>query len=131
MPYNETKRKVYIKKETPYVSIAFETIVDVDVLHMTAIFDNFECLMELVPILYKVTPLYKATDSKMILRALWDYPWPLADRELVMHVTGVVDYKNKGVLTLSKNKKVGTNYFDYVAPEVDPTYKRIELVSLY
>lgn len=60
-----------------------------------------------------------------------DYPWPLSDRELIMHVTGVSDYKNKAIMTLSKFKNVGTNYFDYVSPQENPKFPREQVDSLY
>ena len=30
-------------------------------------------------------------------------PWPLNDRIFIMHTAGIADYKNKGVLFLSKS----------------------------
>lgn len=53
-----------------------------------------------------------------------DYPWPLSDRELIVHVTGVLDYKNKALLVLSRYKDVGTTYFDYVTPAPNPKNPR-------
>ena len=48
---NETKRKIYVKKEkdSPYINVAMETIVNANVMHMFAMFDNFDVLMELLP----------------------------------------------------------------------------------
>jgi hypothetical protein len=86
-------------------------------LHLMSVFDNFDVLMKFVPQVQDVKPLYKATDCKMVLSATIDYPWPLSDRELIMHVTGVPDYNNRGALTLSKYKEIGSTYFDYVTPE--------------
>jgi hypothetical protein len=102
--YNETKRKIYIKneKDTSYFNVAFETMVDVDMMHMFAAFDNFDLLMQLVPIVYNVRPEYKATDAKCIMKAMIDFPWPLSDTEAILHVSGVIDYTNKGILLMKK-----------------------------
>ena len=34
-------------------------------------------------------------------------PWPLNDRQLIMHTAGIADYKNKGVLLISKSIQPG------------------------
>jgi hypothetical protein len=82
------------KEENGYINVAFDMIVDVDLMHMISTFDNFNVLMELVPQLYNVTAIYKATDAKFIGHAMIDYPWPLSDREMYLHATGTLDYVN-------------------------------------
>ena len=89
------------EKDSPYLNVGMETIVNVNVMHMFSMFDNFDALMELLPQIYQVAPIFKATDSKFIMRLFLNYPWPLSDRELIVHVTGVVDYTNKALLVLS------------------------------
>jgi hypothetical protein len=40
------------------------------------------------------------------------FPWPLNNRQLMMHITGIPDYKNRGVLLISKSVEPGTIYFN-------------------
>ena len=83
---------------------ALDTIIDANIMHMFATFENFEVLKELIPQVYNVKPVFKATDSKFVLSSMLYYPWPISDRELIVHITGAMDYANKGILTLSKFK---------------------------
>lgn len=80
--------------------------------------------------MYDTTAIYKATDSKFIFRTMLDYPWPLGDRELVMHLTGIMDYTNKAMITLSKQIETGETFFDYVSPKENPKYPRERADSL-
>ena len=74
--------------------------------------------------MYNAKSLYRATDSKLVFKVFFQFPWPLLDREAIMHVTGVVDYTNKALLTLSKSKEIGDKYFTYEVPDEDPAYPR-------
>lgn len=123
---NETTKRVFIKKESnsPYVNYLGEMIVDTNMLHILASFDNFECLKELLPIVYNISTVYKATDFKLLVSLLVDYPWPLADRSIITRGTGTLDFTNKGILMLSSSIESGSKYFDYIVPQPDPKYPR-------
>jgi hypothetical protein len=52
-------------------------------------------------------------------------PWPIAHRELMFHITGCVDYKNKALMSLSKSKNNGESYFDYKVTDERYEHPRI------
>ena len=83
---------------------------------MFGTFDNYGIFMELIPFIYEMTPVYKVTDAKFILKLMLNYPWPLRDTELIADFMGVMDYNNKGILLVSKMMPVGENYFNYKTP---------------
>ena len=51
----------------------------------------------------------------------------MAHRELVFHITGCADYKNKAFLSLSKSKNAGETYFGFQVPEERYEHPRIQI----
>jgi hypothetical protein len=67
------------------------------------------------------------TDVKGVKYGMQWMPYPLAHRELMFHVTGASDYKNKAVMTLSKTKYNGEKYFGFEIPEERYEFPRIKV----
>jgi len=62
----------------------------------------------------------KVTDVKGCMYGKQAFPWPMATRDMLFHITGVQDYKNKALISVSKSIEPGTKYYDYTvedAPE--------------
>lgn len=51
----------------------------------------------------------------------------MAHRELMFHITGTIDYKNKALMSLSKSKNHGEKYFGYEVAEERYEYPRIKV----
>ena len=43
----------------------------------------------------------KVGDCNGLLYAKQALPWPLSTRDVAFHVSGVIDYKNKGMISIS------------------------------
>lgn len=80
-----------------------------------------------MPEFYDVKWVKKVTDVKGVKYGMQKMPWPLAHRELMFHVTGSVDYKNKALMSLSKSKKNGETYFGYEVPDERYEHPRIKV----
>ena len=88
--------------------------------------------MEMIPEVYNLKELKVVTDRKNILYGKSKFPKPLFyDREMIMHVTGMSDYTNKGLLTSHKSVNAGESFFDYVIPEEDYFLPRLRLNFCY
>jgi len=55
----------------------------------------------------------KVTDVKGCMYGKQHFPWPMAARDMAFHVTGVQDYKNKALISVSKSINVGEKYYEY------------------
>ena len=74
---------------------------------------------------YDLKWVKKVTDIKGVMYGMQAMPWPIAHRELMFHITGCVDYKNKALMSLSKSKNNGETYFDYKVPDERYEHPRI------
>jgi hypothetical protein len=94
-------------------------------MQVVACYDNMDVLNALMPEFYDLDWLMKTTDTKGLMYGKQKFPWPLCHRELYYHVTGVQDYTNKGIITVSKSKLAGEKYHGVeVQPETND-YVRI------
>ena len=71
-----------------------------------------------MPEFYDLKWLKKITDVKGMMYGKQKFPWPLAHRDLVFHVSGVPDYKNRALITVSKSKPDDDTYYSVPVPEV-------------
>jgi len=66
-----------------------------------ACYDNIEILDSLMPEFYDLEWKTKVTDIKGLCYGKQKMPWPMWSRDLIFHCTGVHDYKNRGVVSVS------------------------------
>lgn len=106
---DEPDKRVFYRKEPGcnFQTLMTDCVVQANFMQALACYENVEILSKLLPEFYEIKWLKKATDSKGMMSAKQKFPWPLRDREMYYHVTGVADYKNKGLITVSKSKYTG------------------------
>lgn len=55
------------------------------------------------------------------------FPWPLWHRDICFHVTGVPDYKNKALISVSTSKNDGETYHSVPVREVPYGFLRLDV----
>lgn len=125
----EPDKRVYYKQENGYAfgSVLTDCIIESNMQQAIACYDNIEILSKLMPEFYDLAWHKKVTDVKGFMYGKQVFPWPLAHRDLVFHVTGVADYKNKAFISVSKSKEAGETYHDVLIPDCPPDLARIEV----
>ena len=89
--------KVYTKstKDSPIQYLRAKGIVSASVTNITAILRNVEHSKEWVPNLVERSYVQNISDTEAILYDVTDMPWPVSNREMILHHT----------LTVSEDKK--------------------------
>lgn len=59
------------------------------------------------------------------------YPWPMHHRDITFYASGVLDFKNRGVITVSKSLEPGSSYYGTTVPMEDQKYRRLEIKQGY
>ena len=54
-------------------------------------YDNLETLEELMPDFHDLKWKLKVTDTKGVMYGKQAFPWPMACRDMLFHVTGLAD----------------------------------------
>ena len=78
-----------------------DCIVEADFIETLACFENLEILEDLMKEFYDMKWEKRVGYVSGLCSCKIKMPWPLNDRMFIMHIDGIVDYKNKGVLFLS------------------------------
>jgi len=95
-----------------------DCIIDADYIETLACFENIEILEDLMKEFYDLKWENRIGNVSGMCSVKVKMPWPLKDRMLIMHTSGIADYKNKGVLLISKSIAPGQKYFDKIVPNV-------------
>lgn len=105
LKYNEPDKKIFLKLENGFETCTTlsDCIIDADYIETFACFENLEILEDLMKEFYDLKWEKRAGYVSGLCSTKIKMPWPLSDRMLIMHTTGIADYKNKGVLLISKS----------------------------
>ena len=113
-------------------SFVTDVIVNASIQKVNGCLDIKDIFMEITPELYDLKELKVVTDRKIILYGKNKFPKPLFyDREMIMHVTAMSDYTNKGILSSSKSINAGESFFGYVVPDEDYYLPRLQMNFCY
>jgi hypothetical protein len=125
--HNEHDKRTFYKQEPGclYGSVITDCVVEAPMDHVVACYDNIEVCEEMMPDFHDLKWCTKITDVKGVLKGKQYFPWPMATREMYMHVTGVFDPKNKAVMSVSQSIPTGQKYYEYEVPE--PEYGLVRL----
>jgi len=113
--YDEPDKRTFYKQEEGYAygSVITDCIVDASIQETIGCYDNIEILDTLMPEFNDLEWKIKVTDVKGLLYGKQRFPWPMWSRDMTMHVTGIIDYKNHGLISVSKSIDVGEKYYEY------------------
>ena len=85
------------------ISTLSDSIVEADFIETLACFENLEILEDLMKEFYDMKWERRVGYVSGLFSSKIKIPWPLNDRMFIMHIAGIADYKNKGVLFLSQS----------------------------
>lgn len=114
-----------------YGSIITDNVMNVSLDKVIACYDNFQILDQFMPEFHDLRYIKKVTDSKGCMYGKQYFPWPMATRDMLFHVTGFFDYKNKAVTSVSKSIDPGEKYYDYVVQDATDGLVRLRVKMGY
>ena len=106
-------KRVYHRKEDGLATFTMlsDSILDCPVDHLIACFADISTMQAMYKEFDDVRWVHRKSDISGLLYAIQKFPFPLSNRDLCVHVSGVVDYSNKGMLYVSKSLPIGASYF--------------------
>ena len=131
--YDEPDKRVFYKEEegNPYGSVITDCVVDAPWDYALACYDNLEVLAILMPEFYDLKFIKKITDIKGCLTGKQSFPWPFYHREMKFHYSGVGDYRNRALISVSTSKKPGEKYFGVEIKDTEEGLVNLEVKMGY
>ena len=131
--YDEPDKRVFYKQEEGlvYGTIMTDCITDAGICETLACYDNFEVLEELMKEFYDLKWLQRRGKANGLIWGKQSYPWPMHHRDITFYASGVLDFKNRGVITVSKSLEPGSSYYGTKVPMKDQKYRRLEIKQGY
>ena len=100
---DEPFKRVYYRREQdmPAYTMLSDTIIEANLIHVLACFEQTDIMLDMYKEFAQLKWIVKRGDSNGLMYARQNMPFPLKDRDLCFHLSGVGDPKNKGIITIS------------------------------
>lgn len=109
-----------------------DCVTDAALCETVACYENLEVLEDLMKEFYDLKWVKKRGKANGLIYGKQSFPWPMWHRDITMYASGVFDFKNKGVITISKSLDPGTSYYGVKVPELDEAnFVRLEIKQGY
>lgn len=126
---DEPERRVFwrIEEGQETYSILTDTIMEGPLVNLVATFEQFHILADVFETFFDLQWRRRIGESAGLVYTKQKLPWPLSDRDMCFHLTGVTDLKNKAIVNVSQSLPIGAKYYD---SEVPPAAKGLERIDL-
>jgi hypothetical protein len=100
---DEPTKRVYYRREEnlPAYTMLSDTILDANICHIVACFEQTDIMVDMYKAFTELKWLVRRGEANGLLYARQSMPFPLKDRDLCFHISGVGDPLNKGMITIS------------------------------
>jgi hypothetical protein len=133
--YDEPTRKLRYKYEegSPMVSCLLEATIDAPIMHVLSLFCEIDLFKNWFPNVTSCDIIKEITSSRGLYSCKQSMPWPMWPRDMTFHVSGLVDKKNKAILTVMKSTSEDpeAKYFGFQIPKTSDGHVRLDIKRGY
>jgi hypothetical protein len=133
--YDEPTRKLRYKYEegSPMVSCLLEATIDAPIMHVLALFCEIDLFKNWFPNVTSCDIIKEITNSRGLYSCKQSMPWPMWPRDMTFNVSGLVDKKNKAILTVMKSapEDPDSKYFGFPVPKTADGHVRLDIKRGY
>ena len=118
-------------KNTPYGTVLTDLVCNASITEVISCFDNHSILKEMLAGCESIKYIYKRGEANGLCHMETKFPWPLKNRDMAFHYSGVADHINHAIITISKSLQPNFNYFGVKVPEASKGCERMDFKYLY